>query len=269
VEKEMNGMIPASRTRLATVAVAIAVGALVMSATASALRSTVVYSNLNTVPSTVNKLPNQDTYSAAPFEFPFGGEVAFTARPGVIKSLTTQVDSFTCEHGIYNLENCYTAKPTKKFSYELTADIYEVTAEGTPGALVASSTEKFKIRYRPTTNVSCPSTPEGRGFGVNCDVGGYLQTITFKRFAPAAVLPEKAIIEITNTASDSSSDVVNVGMQTSYKEWDGEFVGEPPADEGAPSIGTDPLPEDAIVRGELAEGGWAGYQPVFQVLAKS
>jgi hypothetical protein len=267
---EMHGKIPVSRVRLATVVVAIAIGALAMSATASALKSTVVYSNLNTVPSMVNGHPNQDTYSAAPFEFPFGGEVAFIARPGVIKSLTTQVDSFTCEHGIYSLENCYTAHATKKFSYYLTAKIYEATAEGARGELVASSTERFKIRYRPTTNVSCPSTPEGRGFGVNCDVGGYLQTITFKRFAPAAVLPEKAIIEITNTASDSSSDVVNVGEQTSYKEWsNGEFVGEPPAEEGAPSIGTDPLPEDAFVRGELAEGGWAGYQPVFQVLAKS
>jgi hypothetical protein len=112
-------------------------------------------------------------------------------------------------------------------------------------------------------------TGEGKGFGVNCDVGGYLATVKFKAFSPAgAVLPERAIIVITNTITDRPSDVVNVGMQTSYKEWDGEYVAEGPADGGVPSVGTDPLPEDAFVRGELAEGGWAGYQPVLQVLAK-
>jgi hypothetical protein len=91
----MNGKIPTSRIVLAVIVIMI--GALTISAAASALPSKVVYSNLNTVPASVNKHPNEDTYSAAPFEFPFGGEVAFTARPGVIKSLTTQVDSFTCD----------------------------------------------------------------------------------------------------------------------------------------------------------------------------
>ena len=136
------------------------------------------------------------------------------------------------------------------------------------GALVTTSTARFKIPYRPTTNASCPPTPEGKGFGVNCDVGGYLAAVTFKKFTPAAVLPEKAIIMITNTAGDSESDIVNVGMQTSYKEWDGEFVPEPPINSGIPSTGEIPLPEDAYVRGKLVEGEWAGYQPVFQVLAK-
>jgi hypothetical protein len=271
----MTGKIPAGPVRLA-VAIVIAIGALAIgAATASAAPAKVVYSNLNTVPSMVNGKPNEDTYSEAPFDFPFGGMVEFSHRPGVIKSLTAQVDSFTCEHGIYNLENCYTGHPTKKFSYELTAKIYEVGAGEEPGALVASSTERFKIPYRPTTNaLICPATPEGKGFGPNCDVGGYLATVKFKRFAPAAVLPERAIIMITSTGTDSPNDVVNVGLQTSYKEWDealgpGEegFVGEPPVNEGKPAVGEDPLPEDAFVSGALSAGGWEGYQPVFQVLA--
>jgi hypothetical protein len=260
----MSGKIPTGR--LGLVAVAIAIGALAMSATASAL--TVVYSNFNTVPSTVNSHPDEDTYSAAPFEFPFGGMVEFSHRPGTLKNLTTQVDSFTCEHGSYNLENCYTGR-TKKFSYELTADIYEVKADNEPGTLVASSTATFKLPYRPTTNVSCPATPEGKGFGVNCDVGGYLAQVEFKHFTPvSAILPEKAIIELTNTPSDNPNDVINIGMQTAYKEWDGEFVPEGPREEGKPLIGHDPLPEDAYVRGVLNENGWAGYQPVLQVVAK-
>ncbi len=266
----MNGMIPVSRARLAAMAIVVAVGTLTVSAAAAAASpARAVYSNLKTVPTEVNELPNQDTYSAAPFEFPFGGLVQFSPRPGVIKSLTAQVDSFTCEHGTYIYENCYTGDPSKKFSYTLTANIYEVTAEDEPGALVASSTRTFKIPYRPTTNVACPATPEGKGFGRNCDVGGYLDTITFKKFATAAVLPERAIITITNYEdSDPETEVVNVGTQTSYKEWDGEFVPEAPLNEGKPSVGSDPLPEETIIRGKLA-GGQAGFQPVFQVMAKA
>ncbi len=271
----MTGKIPTIAGKLVA-AILLAVGSLAITAgAASAAPATVVYSNLNTVPATVNGHPNEDTYSAAPFEFPFGGMVEFTHRPGTIKSLTAQVDSFTCEHGVYNLENCYTAHSSRKFSYELTASIYEVAAGEEPGAVVASSTATFKIPYRPTTNVSCPATPEGKGFGVNCDVGGYLATVTFKHFPPAAVLPEKAIIMIKSTVSDNPSDVVNVGMQSSYKEWDEAlgpgyegFIPEPPLYGGIPSVGEDPLPEDAFVRGKLSAGGWEGYQPVLQVVAK-
>jgi hypothetical protein len=263
----MNGKIPTGRLWL--VAVAVAIGALTMSTAASALPPTVVYSNINTVPTMVKGHADEDTYSAAPFEFPFGGMVEFSHRPGTLKNLTAQVDSFTCEHGTYTLENCYTGRPTKKFAYQLTAEIYEATADNEPGGLVASATATFKIPYRPTTNVECPLTPEGKGFGVNCDVGGYLAQVEFKHFSPvSAVLPEKAIVEITDTPSDSPSDVVNVGMQTAYKEWDGEFVPEPPLNAGNPSVGADPLPEDAYVRGALSEGGWKGYQPVLQIVAK-
>ena len=266
----MTGKAPARRARLAAAVFAGAITVMASAAgTASAAPTKVVYSNLNTVPATVNGKRNEDTYSAAPFEFPFGGMVEFTHRPGTIKGLTAQVDSFTCEHGQYNLENCYTGHPTKKFSYGLTAKIYEVGAGNEPGALVASSTESFKIPYRPTTNVSCPATGEGKGFGANCDVGGYLATVRFKRFTPSAVLPEKAIIMIAATEGDNPNDVVNVGLQTSYKEYeDGEYVPEPPLNEGMPSIGSDPLPGDAFVRGKLARSQ-AGYQPVFQVTAKA
>jgi len=99
----MTGKIPTGPIGLAAVIV-VAIASLAIGAgAASASAGTVVYNNLNTVPSTVNGLvtgfPDQDTYSIAPFHFPFGGMVEFAARPGVIKSLTAQVDSFTCEHG--------------------------------------------------------------------------------------------------------------------------------------------------------------------------
>jgi hypothetical protein len=272
----MNGKIPTSRRWLG-VAIACAVGVMVTNvAAAGAAPARPVYNNLNTVPAMVNGATDEDTYSAAPFEFPFGGMVEFSHRPGVIKSLTADVDSFTCEHGEYQFENCYTGRPGKKFAYELTANIYEVGAENAEGLLVTSSTERFKLPYRPTTNVKCPVTPEGKGFGANCDVGGYLAKVTFKHFAPAAVLPEKAIITITKTFADGESEVVNVGMQTAYKEWDAAlgpgdegFIAEPPAEAGKPAVGADPLPEAAYVKNVLSPSGWLGYQPALEVTAKT
>jgi hypothetical protein len=265
----MNGKIPTSRIVLAVVAIAVA--ALTMSAAANALPSKVVYSNLNTVPATVNEHTNEDTFSLYSGYFPAGGMVAFTARPGVLKSLTTEVDSFTCEHGSYNLENCYTVHPTKKFSYQMIADVYEVGLGNEElGPPIASSTTTFKLHYRPTTNVAdCPATEEGKGFGANCDVGGILQKVTFKKFTRGAVLPEKAIITITDTPSDPAGDIVNVGLQASYKEYkEGKFIEEPAIDGGVPVVGSDPLPAAVFTSGVINDGeNWEGFQPVFEVRA--
>jgi hypothetical protein len=137
----------------------------------------------------------------------------------------------------------------------------------TVGALLASSTQTFKIHYRPTTNVSCPSTPEGKGFGANCDVGGLLATIKFKKFTPAVLLPAQAIIEITNTVGDSASDYVNVGLQESEGGYvEGKWVNVPAADGGVPAVGSDPL-LTAIFYNGIVNESWEGGQPVFEVTA--
>jgi hypothetical protein len=266
----MNGKIPASPMRLMVTAVAFALTVMAISAvTASAAPGKVVYNNLNTVPATVNGLPNEDTYSLDTEYFPVGGMVEFTKRPGALKSLTTEVDSFSCERGSYSLENCYTLHASKKFHYTMTADVYEVGTKGEElGPLIASSTATFKLRFRPTTNPTCPSTVEGKGFGGNCDVGGLLQKVTFKRFTPAAVLPERAIITLTDTAGDPASDIVNVGLQASYKEYkEGKFFEQLPTE--GPEVGSNPLPAAIFTKNVINDGeSWEGFQPVFEVTAK-
>jgi hypothetical protein len=241
-------------------AIAMMIGCLAITAGAASATE-VAYNNLNTVAPTVNGLPNEATFSLDGQNFPVGGLVAFAPTRGhAIKSLTAQLDVFACEHGVYSLENCYTLR-NKRFPMEWTASIYEVGPGNTIGTLLTSSTATFKLHYRPTTNVSCPSTPEGKGFGANCDVGGQLNTIAFKHFSPAS-LPAQAIVTLTSP----SADVVNVGLQASYKEFaGGEFVTEPAANAGVPAVGSDPLPEDIYTAGTLNAGGWAGFQPVFEV----
>jgi hypothetical protein len=256
----MTERIPARLAAL-TAAIAIAIGCIAITA-AAASASEVAYNNLNTVAPTVNGLPNEDTYSLDHENFPVGGLVAFAPTHGhTIKSLTTQLDVFACEHGVYSLENCYTAR-NKKLPMEWTASIYEVGPGNTIGALLSSSTATFKLHYRPTTNVSCPATPEGKGFGANCDVGGQLNTVTFKHFSSSAPLPSQAIVTLTSP----SADVVNVGLQESYKEYaGGGFVAEPAANGGVPAVGSDPTPEDIYTGGTVNAGGWEGLQPVFEL----
>lgn len=248
----------------------LAVGSLALAA-GSASASEVLYNNFNTVPSMVNGHPNQDTFSAYVNYFPFGGQVEFPrSRDNVLKSLSVQLDSFACEEGEYQFENCYSPKENKKFKLQLSASLYKVGAGNEPeGAPLATSTETFRIPYRPSTTTSCPVTPEGKGFGANCDVGGLLTAVRFKHFSPEAVLPDKAIILITAPSrTEWEEHPVNVGLETSYKAFEaGNFVEEPPADGGLPEIGSDPIPNEAYVGGKV-EAGWANFLPVFQVTAR-
>jgi hypothetical protein len=245
-------------------------------ASASGLET--AYENLNTVPATVNGSPNTDTYSFDFEYFPMGGQVELAKTAvRVIKNVSTQLDSFVCEHGVYSLEkSCLTLKSHKKFSMTWTAGIYEVGPGNSVGARLSSSTETFKLLFRPTTNESCPATVEGKGYGPNCDVGGFLNRVTFKRFHPAVSLPEKVIILLTNSCGGCSGMPVNVGLQASYKEFTGgSFVAEPPTGGGVPAVGTDPIDEYVYLNGELVgpghkrdgepEESFKEFQPVCKV----
>jgi len=271
--------------RLAVVCAALFACSAVAFVTGASAASEVAYNNLNTVPTMVNGKANEDTYSQDYEAFSagkmFGGQVeTVNTNSRVLKSLTTQVDVFACEHGEYQLENCYTFKPTKKFAQEWTVSIYEVGAGEEPGALVATGSTTAKLRYRPTTNVSCPATVEGKGFGANCDVGGLLQTITFKKFTQSKPLPTKAIVLLTNKCEACSGKVVNAGLQSSYKEYSlvkaaaepsnpyAGFVSEPPAGSGIPAVGADPLPESIYYNSKFEGTGWKEFQPVFEIEVK-
>ncbi len=265
-------------TRLASAcALALACGASMVVPSASA-STEVAYNNLNTVPANVNAKANEDTYSIPYFDgfapgTGWGGQVqTVITNSRILKAITTQLDVFSCEHGEYQLENCYTTKPTKKFSQEWFVSVYEVGAGEEPGALVASGTTTAKLRYRPTTNVSCPATSEGKGFGANCDVGGLLQQITFKKFTQSKPLPTKAIVLLTNKCEACAGKVVNIGTFTSFKEYNTHlaepFVAEPPAEGGVPLVGSDPLPESAYAFNKYEATGWGEYQPVFKIEVK-
>jgi len=226
----------------------------------------IAYNNFNTVPATVNGHPDEDTYSQDIEGFPFGGMVETVATNSrLVKGLSAQLDVFACEHGVYYLENCYTLRPNKAFKQAWKAEIREVGPGNTVGALIAESKTEVKLHYRPTTNTSCPATGEGKGFGVNCDVGGYLQTVAFKQFTQTKPLPSRVIVLFSSACGECEGKSVNVGLESAYKEFaGGEYISEPPADGGIPALGSDPLPTEAFYKG-VAQAGWEDFQPVFKL----
>jgi hypothetical protein len=245
--------------------------------------SSAIYDNLNTVPEPIHEngqeYQDTETRSIPPFEFPAGGMIEFAgSRSRTLKSITMQLDSYTCESGKYNTF-CSTSHPTKTYSYGLTIKVYKVGAGEEPGELIASDTGTVKLLYRPATNPTCADpivegVNEGRGYGPACEVGGYLNTVTLKHFTPNdAVLPPKVIILVSNSKADESEGkIANVGLQTGSKDEVPYF--EVPAHGGEPEVGSDPLAAAVYIRAQKTEtnfekgsgpANWEGWQPVFEV----
>lgn len=258
----------------------IAVASLAITAATSAAKEP-VYSNFNTLPAEItiggHKYPNVDTWNLYPGYYPVGGQIEpAETRDRALKSITTVVDSFTCEYGEY-ASFCTTRHPSKKYSYEMTASVYRVGAGNEPGELVATATDTVKLPYRPSTNPMCGSPfNEGRGYGEACDQGGYLSQVTLKHFSPEdAVIPAKAIVLLSDTPQDrTEGKYENIGMQLSYKEEAPHYY-ELPANGGKPSLGKDPVDGDIYVDGkvntgpnfETGQANWEEFQPVIEVTA--
>jgi len=252
-----------SMKHIRTIAVLLlAACALAVTAT-SAMAREVIYNNENTVAKI--KFGTEDTYSQG-YECcgvtSAGALVKFGNTERSLKTVTAEVDSFKCEYGVYYFENCR-SKVGKKYPFELTVKIYELKGTEERGALLGEQTRLFKIPDRPTTNVSCPKTGEGKGFGTNCDVGGFLTSVEFKAFS-GITLPEEAIVEIS---SPTANGYVNLGQEEAYKEFDvstQEYIGVPGS--GTPEVGSNPLSSDMFQNG-LPVGGFHLAQPVFKIEA--
>ena len=220
----------------------------------------------------------------------FGGEVTFAGSNRSSPTITAGLLSFACEEG--SNETCK-SKPAATFTWPITLEVYEPGAGDAVGSLITKVTSAFKIPYRPSESSKCPEV-EGytKGYGPECVVAIAKNiSFTLKGFT----LPNTAIIDLAfntetyganPTGMEGPENSLNVTVNVSYEctkenptTHECEAYAELPT---APSVGTDPFPEQVFqstVYGVAACGGvegsfgasgdcWKYAQPAFEVKAK-
>jgi hypothetical protein len=245
----------------------------------------VIYNNIpRPFPGGMNSQPFQAQQTSE-----FGGQVQFAGAKRARPTVTVAMSSWACQSGNWSDDNCATAAGAT-FSEPVTLNIYAVGTENAPGALLATATQTFQMPYRPSANhKKCPEAgPEETGKFFS--KGECLHEKAFKIAFPnvAVTLPEKAIITVAYSTSQYGPnpygvqacesepqgcpyDALNVAVRGSW---------EPTP---VPSMGSDPLPEDAYISsitaayycenpggtGSLAisKNCWTGEQPAIEVRA--
>jgi hypothetical protein len=270
----MNGRIP---TRPATVVAAMLAATGVLAMTAGAASAETIYNN---TPPHAKNLVSESFEATQTSEF--GGLVKFAGSARNSPMVTVTMSSWACGN-LMGGAACQTS-PGASFTWPITLNVYDLGAEDEPGAKIASKTLDVSVPYRPSANNKhCHLTEEGVvGFTSECFNG---KEFRIKFPLEGVTLPSEAIISVAFNTSDYGADPTH---EPSVGE-DSLNVGltEPPnfsePTPVAPSVGSDPLPEDAYVNSlySLMYGGkgtvgtfsiageWTGFQPVFQVKAKS
>jgi hypothetical protein len=249
----------------------LAVAAISAAATASAGAAELIYSNTESTP------PAPAVVSAgfeAEGKSSFGGLVEFGGTARKNPSVMVTMDSWACETGNWFSYTCQT-EPGKTFEVPITVSINALGAGNTVGALLATSTKTYKIPYRPSANLSKCSSPANLG---KWYVKGKCWTSKAAKIVmplKAAALPNQAIITVAFNTSDYGAspygdatachsteqgcpyDSLNVGVQDGF---------EKPAGTAPTTGGPYPDPTETFDNG-VAEGGWEGFQPMFEVKA--
>jgi hypothetical protein len=194
------------RRGIRAVALTVSITALAAASFGSAAASAqeVVYSNLpSTLPANFASFGNE-AYSMAEF----GGMIEATNAGFKTQTVSVAMSSWGCQSGAWYNNTCETIKPTKKFAWPITLNVYEVGQGNAVGAKIASVTKTFKLPYRPSRSVLCgaPGPYEGYEKGTWFDVAtnkcyhGLAFTVTFKKVH--IQVRKKEIITLSYNTSD-------------------------------------------------------------------
>jgi hypothetical protein len=220
----------------------------------------------------------------------FGGEVTFAGSKRSSPTITAGLLSFACQQG--SDQTCK-SRSGSTFTWPITLEIYEPGPGDSVGALITRVTSTFRIPYRPSESPKCPEV-EGytKGYGSECFVA-IAKNISF--VLNGFKLPNTVIIALAfntetygtmPTGMEGPENSLNVTLNVSY-----ECTKENPSTHAceaytelptAPSIGTDPFPEQVFqstvysnaacggVEGSFGASGpcWKYAQPAFEVKAK-
>lgn len=248
----------------------------------------VIYRN---IPSRKAGLPALGFESDSVWEF--GGEVKFAGSDRSSPTVTVDLASYACQTGA--VETCAT-RPGASFEWPITLTIYEVGPGDAVGPLLIQLTKAFQIPYRPSETPSCPNEGWTKGFGKEC---AFAKMHEVSWSLPRFTLPEEAIVAVAYntetygakpTGQEGPYNSLNVAINADYKCTkenpttkqceSGEYEN---ANTSPPSVGSDPLPEQAFINttysalmcgeptGSFRATGldcWKFEQPAFEVKAK-
>ncbi len=182
----------------------------VMTVPAGAATNPVVF---NSVPDQLP--PNVPSYGAEAYYFVrLGDAVRFAPGKRVLKNVKVVMSDWACETGDWFDGTCITT-PGAKFALAVTFNIYALDADGSVGSFLATKTQTFNFKFRPSSDpTNCPanttawySTVTGKCYN------GLAQKITFG-FASQNVrspLPNQVVYGIEYNTTRRSEPVRRFG----------------------------------------------------------
>jgi len=189
--------------RLLAVAVAV-VAVLALSGVASAATNPRVF---NSVP---DQLPhNVSSYGPEAYAFRQLGD-AIQLAPGkrVLKNVTVTMSDWACETGSWDVGGSCVTTSGATFAQAVTMKLYGLNPDGSVGNVLATRSQTFNIKFRPTSNCPTDDTAWLASDG-NC-YHGLAQNITFKFATQNVTLPNRFVYGIsynTRTAGPNPTGV--------------------------------------------------------------
>ncbi len=252
-------------------------------AVAGASSPSLVYDNIpSPVPGNIPSVGYEATSTSE-----FGGQIQLAGTARTNPTVKVLMSSWACKSGTWNAGNCIT-NPGSTFTHPVTLNVYEVSPDNSPGALITSETKTFTMPYRPTaddgTNCNTAHSTAGEWWDGHSCYNGKAFDISFDLDSDIT-LPNNVILGVAYNTSDYGQsklgdatachatpqgcpyDSLNVGtsptptvgsakptVNDAYQNssWTGAYC-----DSGASGINTF----------RLDTGCWTGYQPAFEVSA--
>ena len=219
----------------------------VMTVPAGAATSPVVF---NSVPDQLP--PNVPSYGAEAYSFVrLGDAVRFAPGKRVLKNVKVVMSDWACETGTWD-SGCVTT-PGSSFALPVTFNIYALGAGGTVGSLLATKTQTFTFKFRPSSDpTNCPSnttawysTVTGKCYN------GRAQKITFRFLTQHVKLRNQVVYGIEYNTRDFGPNPTGVSGPA-----DSLNIG---AAAGLPTRGQDLNPNGFYIEGPL--GGTVADSP--------
>ena len=279
---------PSGRVRrraalLAASALTVIAGLAIAAASASAL-STTYKTVYNDIPSPFpGNVPSEAFEAQSAFEF--GGQVQFAGTARNSPNIVVTMSSWGCESGHWNTGDCSTTAGAT-FSEPITANVYAVSGDNSPGTLIGSVTHTFNIPYRPSANYThCTGANAGKWWHRRSNTCFNGKATQIKFSMGNIQLPDKAIVSLAYNTTHYGYQPIGEDAPCYTSDggcgYDSLNVGLA----APPSVGTDPLPDDAYLNsswaGAYCDGGtggvgvfrldqgcWTGFQPAIKVRAR-